>query len=164
MFHQGGIMMIETITYKNGKVFRNIDFQIMLRKEKIKVLQTSIKKVYKLAGINGPNGTDNMGIDYSRVNSSTPVTHIGLNDAGRLAESDIKQIKKLQNEIVQLRNRKRKLIKILKSLDGLEEQIFYRRVIMCDTQEEAAEAIGISRRHLQRIEKQMKENSISFDN
>jgi hypothetical protein len=156
-------MLETTITYQNGKVFKEIDFQIMLRKEKIKVHQQSIRKSYKLAGIDGPSGNDNMGIDYSRVTSSTPVARIGLDDAIRLADRDHKKIKILENEIDQLRYRKRNLLRVLKSLDGIEEQIFYYRVIMCETQETAAEEIGVSTRHLQRIEKQMKDVAILFE-
>ena len=107
-------------------------------------------------------GTDNMGIDYSRVVSSTPAAHIGLEDAIRMADRDYKQIKELKSEIGQLRVRKRNLLRILESLDGIEEQIYFHRVIMDETQEEAAEAISISKRQLQRIEKEMKKRSLHF--
>lgn len=153
-------MLETTNTYQNGKVFKEIDLQIMFRKEKIKTHQQSIRKAYKLAGIDGPSGSDNMGIDYSRVTSSTPVAHIGLEDAIRLADRDHKRIQLIENEINQLRSRKRNLLRILKSLDGIEEQVFYHRVIMNETQEEAAEEIGLSTRHLQRIEKQIKDELV----
>ncbi len=156
-------MILDTNLYQNGKVFKEIDFQIMIRKEQIKVHRQSIRKAYKLAGTDGPSGTNNMGIDYTRVTSNTPAAHIGLDDAIRLADRDYKRIKMIECEIVQLRLKKRNLLKILKSLTGIEEQIFYYRVIMDKTQEEAAEEIGFSTRHLQRIEKQMKDASVLFD-
>lgn len=143
--------------YENGKLFKEIEFQILIRKVKIRNYEQSIHTAYKLAGINGPSGDDNMGIDYSRVTSSTPAAHIGLEDAIRLSQPDHRQIDILKDEISQLRARKRNLVRVLKSLDGLEARIFYRRVIMCETQEEASENIGVSSRHLQRIEKQMKD-------
>ncbi len=157
-------MMLETTDlYQNGKVFKEINFQIMIRKEKIKTCEQSIKKYYKLAGINGPKGTDGMGIDYSRVSTSTHATHIGLDDAIRISEQDKRQIYILKREIDVLRRRKNNLMRILKSLDGVEEKIFYRRIIMKETQELAAEEIGLSTRQLQRIEKQMKNTLITLD-
>ena len=156
-------MLETTIIYQDGKVFKDIEFQIMIRKERLRVHELSMRKALKLAGINGPRGTDNMGVDYSRVTSSTPAVHIGLGDAYRMIEQDQKNIKRLREEIDLLRSRKRNLLRILKSLEGLEEQIFYHRVIMDKTQEAAAEMIGVSPRHLQRIEKQMKDNLISFE-
>ncbi len=153
-------MMMETTIYQNGKVFKEIDFQILMRKEKIGVHQQSIRKAYKLAGVDGPSGDDNMGVDYSRVISSTPVAHIGLEDAIRLADQDHKCIEILKSEITQLRIKKRNLLRVLKSLEGIESQVFFHRIIMTMTQEETAEKIGVSTRHLQRIEKQMKDASI----
>lgn len=156
-------MMFETTTYQNGKVFKEIDFQIMLLKIEINNHEKSIRKAYKLAGIDGPSGSDNMGMDYSRVISSTPTAHIGLDDAIRLADRDHKRIITLKNEINQLKLKKRNLLRILKSLDGINEQIFYYRVVMKLTQENASDEIGISKRQLQRIEKEMKDTFISFD-
>ncbi|MDF2844760.1 MAG: hypothetical protein K0R00_3186 [Herbinix sp.] len=155
--------METTNIYQDGKVFRDIDFQIMLRKEKIRVLRISTKKAYKLAGLNGPRGADNMGMDYTRVTSSTPVAHIGLDDAVRMVDRDNDQIKILENEINKLRARKRNLLRMLTTLDGVEAKIFYYRVVMDETQESTAEIMGFSHRHLQRIEKQMKENLIEFE-
>lgn len=149
--------------YQDGKVFRDIDFQIMIRKEKIKNHELSILKAYKLAGVNGPSGMDNLSMDYTRVRSNTPVAHIGLDDAAKMIDRDQAKIKILEYEIVELRNRKKNLIRILKSIDGLDEQIFYHRVIMCETQDDAADAIGVSKRHLQRIEKRMRETSKVFE-
>ena len=49
-------MLVTTNIYENGKVFKDIEFQILIRKEKIKICQQSIRKAYKLAGIDGPSG------------------------------------------------------------------------------------------------------------
>jgi hypothetical protein len=156
-------MMLDKVNiYQDAKVFKQIDFEIMLKKEKIRTNEQAIAKAYKLAGINGPTGYDNMGIDYSRVTSSTPAAHIGLDDAIRMAEPYQKQNDNLQKEISSLKNRKKVLLKTLNTLGGIENKIFLHRVIMDETQEEAADEIGLSRRHLQRIEKQMKHTSI-FD-
>ncbi len=144
------------IIYQDGKVFKEIEFQILLRKVDIKNLEISVNKVFKLAGTYGPKGEEGLGVDYSRVNSSTPVAHIGLEDAIRLAAKDRKRIKELKIEISELRARKRSMQKILKSLDDIEAQLFYHRVIMRETQDVAADEIGISKRHLQRMEKSLK--------
>lgn len=152
--------MFETI-YQDGKVFKDIDFQIMVRKEQIRNLELSITKSYKLATANGPKGIS--GVDYTRVISTTPIAHIGLDDVIITVEKNKKKIRILEEEIKILKNRKRNLIKTLKSLDGVNEQIFFHRVIMCETQETAADEIGLSTRQLQRIEKQMKDTAIIFD-
>ncbi|MDF2487313.1 MAG: hypothetical protein K0R46_3481 [Herbinix sp.] len=153
--------MLESI-YRDGKIFKEIDFQILLKNTEIRELKKSIVKSYKLAGAYGPSGTDNMGIDYSRVTSSTPVAHIGLEDAIRLSDRDYKRIKLLSNEVTELRRKKRKLLKILEALEGTEEKIYYHRVILKKTQEKAAEDIGLSTRQLQRIETKMKSGCISL--
>lgn len=150
--------MIQSSIYQNGKVFTEIDFQIMIRKDRIRVLNQSIAKAYKMAGIDGPKGLG--GLDYSGVTSSTPAAHIGLEDAIRMSERDKINLIILESELAKLRARKRNLIRILKSLDGIEEQIFYHRVIMKETQDVAAEKVGFSKRQLQRIEKQMKESCL----
>ena len=157
--------MSATLTniYQEGKIFKEIDLQIMIRKDRIRTHEISIEKSYKLAGVDGPRGMKGLGLDYSRVTSSTPTAHIGLEDALRLIERDKVKILLYEAEISELRNRKRNLVKIFKSLDGLEQQIFWYRVIMMDTQEEAAVNIGVSRRHLQRLEKQMRDSSIAFE-
>lgn len=157
--------MSATLTniYQDGKIFKEIDLQIMIRKDKIKTHEISIEKSYKLAGVDGPRGMNGLGLDYSRVISSTPAAHIGLEDALRLIERDKVKILLYEAEISELRNKKRNIVKIHKSLDGLEKQTFWYRVIMMNTQEEAADKIGVSRRHLQRIEKLMRESSIAFE-
>ena len=153
--------MIENM-YRDGKVFKELDFQILLKNAEIRELKKSIIKSYRLAGVYGPAGTDNMGIDYSRITSSTPVAHIGLEDAIRLSDRDYKRIKIISKDIAELRRKKRQLLKILEALDGTDEKIFYHRVILKKTQEQAAEDIGLSTRQLQRIEAKMKEASISL--
>ena len=154
-------MIQQPIIYQEGKIFRELDFQIMIRKEKIRNHQMSVMRAYKMAGLNGPKGLK--GLDYSGVTSSTSIAHIGLDDAAIMIDRDKENIKILEYEISELRSKKRKLIKALSSLDGIEEQIFYRRIIMCETQESAANSIGLSSRHLQRLEKRMKENSKIFE-
>lgn len=154
--------MTQTI-YQDGKIFKELDFQILLRKVDIINLEMSINKAFKLAEIGGPKGKADRGIDYSRVTSTTPVAHIGLEDAIRLAARDQKRVRQLRREISQLRTKKRNLIKIIKSLNGLEAKIFYYRVIMCETQEATALEIGVSTRQLQRIERSLRANLLVDD-
>lgn len=148
--------MLKTANFcEDGKVFKEIEYQIMLRKDKIRTYKKSIEKTHKLAGTNGPKGLSS--IDYSRVITSTRMAHIGLDDAIRMIERDEARILELEYEIKELRYRKRNLLLILQSLEGLEAQIYYHRFIMDESQGNAADKIGVSVRHLQRIEKQMKD-------
>jgi len=143
------------------KAFKELDFQIMIRKIDIKNLEKSVNKIYKLAGSDGPKGLG--GMDYSRVTSSTPAAHIGLDDVVRLTKRNYEKIKVVESEIAELRAQKKNLIKMLNSLDGLKKQLFYNRVLMCLNQKEAADEIGLSERQLQRIEKQIKSGIILFE-
>lgn len=149
-------MIMANSIYKDGKIFKELDFQIIIKKVDIKNLEISIDKAFHLAGVDGPKGENGLGVDYSRVISTTPVAHIGLEDAIRLAARDQKRISELKKEISELNSKKKKLIKILESLEGIEEKIFFHRVIMCETQEVAADKIGMSCRNLQRYEKNLK--------
>ena len=76
---------------------------------------------------------------------------------------DEEYIEQEKAAIKALRKRKRNLIKAVEILDGTEQNIFIYRVLYGMTQDAAAEAIGVSSRQLQRIEKQMKENTKVFE-
>jgi hypothetical protein len=133
----------------------------MLRKIDIRNLKESISKTYKMAGTGGPQ--NRLTVNYSAVVPSNRQAHIGLEDALRLVERDEKRIDILEVEISELRANKRKLIKMLGSLEGIEEQIFLHRKIMGETQEKAAEKVCLSIRQLQRIEKMIKERLTVYD-
>lgn len=153
--------MVQTSVHE-GKLFKEIEFQILMRKIDIKNLEKSIDKSFKLAGVNGPKGTEGLGVDYSRVISTTPEAHIGLEDAIRLAARDSHKIEELKKEISEYRSKKKNLIKIMSSLDGIKEKVFYQRIIMQETQETAADNIGLSKRQLQRIENELKASFTIF--
>ena len=80
-----------------------------------------------------------------------------------LIAKDEEYIEQEKAAIKTLRKRKRNLLKAVDILDGIEKNIFIYRVLYGMTQDVAAEAIGISTRQLQRIEKQMKENTKIFE-
>lgn len=138
--------------FEEGKVFKEIDYQILVCKERIRNHEASILKAKKMAGLFGPASIG--GLDYSK-GPSTQLAHIGLDDAARMIDKDNERIDEQKKLLKVLRTRKRSLIKALQILSGTEHQIFYQRFIMKKTQQEAADEIGISKRQLQRIEKQM---------
>jgi len=139
---------------QEGKLFKDLDLQITIKKLEIKEINNIIKKAYKLAGTDGPKGIG--GMDYSRVTSSTPVAHIGLEDAIRMTKKENSKIKKLENEIATIRTKKKKAMKIFEELDELDKQIFYYRVIMDLTQKEVAEKTGYCERHVQRVDQKIR--------
>ncbi len=147
---------------EDGRLFKEIEFQILLRKIDIKNLEKSVDKSFQLAGIRGPKGNDGLGVDYSRIVSTTKDAHIGLEDAIRLAARDNKRIAKLKNEISEYRKKKKNLIKLMNSLEGVKADVFYQRVIMKETQEVAADNIGLSRRQLQRVENELRASFTIF--
>ncbi len=84
-------------------------------------------------------------------------------DAITAIAKDEEYIEQERAAIKALRRRRRNLIKAVEILDGTEQNIFIYRVLYGMTQDSAAEAIGVSLRQLQRIEKQMKENTKVFE-
>lgn len=152
-----GEMVIENIEeqFERSNVIRDLDNQIMIRKLEIQNLNKTINKAFNLAEIWGPK--NHLTVDYSWVAPSNKQPHLGLDDAIRLSTGDTKQIHRLEGEIRRIRDRKKQIKKLYDSFEGIEQQIFLHRVLMNETQEEAAEYISISTRQLQRIEKKMKE-------
>lgn len=145
---------------QEGKLMKEIDFQILMCKEKIRNHEKSIETVKRMAGMNGPSGIGS--IDYSGQ-PKAGFSHKNFVDAFMSIAKDQEYIEHEKAAIRSLRNRKRNLIKAAQILDGMEQRIFVYRVIFAMTQDAAAEVIGVSTRQLQRIERQMKQNTKVFD-
>ena len=145
---------------QEGKLIKEIDFQILMCKEKIKNHEKSIETVKRMAGLNGPAGIGS--IDYSGQ-PKTGFSHKSFPDAIVSIAKDMEYIEMEKASIKSLRTRRRNLTKAAEILEGLEQRIFVYRVIFAMTQDAAAEVIGVSTRQLQRIERQMKQNSKVFD-
>lgn len=149
-----------TPNLQEGKLIKEIDFQILMCKEKIKNHEKSIAKIKRMAGMNGPVGIGS--VDLSGMPKAV-FSHMDFPDAIALIAKDEKYIEQEKAAIKTLRKRKRNLIKAVEILDGMEQNIFIYRVLYGMTQDAAAVTIGISSRQLQRIEKQMKENTKVFE-
>lgn len=144
---------------QEGKLIKEIDFQILLCKENIKNYQKSIEKTKRMSGMDGPSGI------RAGNCSGLPragIVHMDFPDAFASIAKDEKQIKRERETIRALRLRRRKLILTARSLEGTEQSIFVCRVIHKMTQDATADAIGISTRHLQRIEQRMKRETRVF--
>lgn len=149
-----------TPNLQEGKLLKEIDFQILMCREKIRNHEKSIERVKKMSGMYGPAGIG--AIDYSGQ-PKAGFSHMDFPDAIQSIKKDAEYIEYEKASIRALRRRKRNLIKAAEILDGMEQSIFVQRVIYGLTQDNAADSIGISVRQLQRIERQMKENSKVFD-
>ncbi len=149
-----------TPNLQKGKLLKEIDFQILMSKEKIRNHEKSIAKIKRMAGMNGPSGIGS--IDFSGM-PKAGFSHMDFPNAIALIAKDEEYIEQEKAAIKTLRKRKRNLLKAVDILDGIEKNIFIYRVLYGMTQDVAAEAIGISTRQLQRIEKQMKENTKIFE-
>lgn len=90
-------------------------------------------------------------------------SHMEFPDAVQAIAKDKEYIERELATIKSLRRRRCNLLRAASALEGLEQLIFIYRIIFSMTQYKAAEAIGISERQLQRIEKQMKEASRVFE-
>lgn len=73
-----------------------------------------------------------------------------------MIELDKMRIQELERERSELRRSKKRMEKIYESLSGMEEKVYYFRVIRKMTQADAAAEIAISERQLQRIEAGMR--------
>lgn len=145
---------------QEGKLLKEIDFQIMMSREKIRNHEKSIAKIKKMAGMNGPSGVSS--INYSGMPGGGSMHGMAFPDALGAIANDETHIRQEKEHISTLQKRRRNLIKAAKYLDGIEQQIFVYRVLYAMTQDVAAEKIGVSTRQLQRVEKDMKNNSNVF--
>lgn len=149
----------KTPNFEEGKLIRDIDFRIMICKEKIRNHQESIKKIKKMSGMNGPLGIG--AIDYSGI-PRAGFSHMDFPDALMSIAKAEEAIEKERESIRELRRRRRNLISAADRLEGAEQSIFVYRVIYGMTQDAAADAIGMSRRQLQRTEKKMRNGADIF--
>ena len=141
---------------KERDIFKEIELKIILINEQIKNHQRSIEKAKKMSGWQGPAGVS--GIDYSREPGNS--VHISFAEGLRMIEQDTERIRKLKEERADLKKSMKRIKKIYESLDGDEERVYYLRVIRKMTQEEAADEMGFSRRHFQRIEYGMRDQGL----
>ena len=141
---------------KERDIFKEIELKIMLINEQIKNHQRSIEKAKKMSGWQGPAGVS--GIDYSREPGNS--VHISFAEGLRMIEQDTERIRKLKEERADLKKSMKRIKKIYESLDGNEERVYYLRVIRKMTQEEAADEMGFSKRHFQRIEAGMRDQGL----
>ena len=142
-----------TLNLNDGKLIKDIDFQILMCREKIRNHLKSIEKVKRMAGMNGPAGIG--GVDYSGM-PHAGFSHMNFPDALASIAKDEEYIAKERETIRSLQRRRRNLIRAVEKLEGVERSVFVCRVIDRMTQGVAADAIGISVRQLQRIERKMR--------
>lgn len=148
--------MAKPIKKTERNLFDEIDLKIMLIGEQIKNHQRSIEKAKKMAGLNGPAGIS--GIDYSRETAKG--VHLSFDEALHMIQLDQERIEKLKKERTELRRSKKRTEKIYKSLAGADSEVYYLRIICKMTQEAAADEIGFSVRHIQRIEAGMRDQGL----
>ncbi|MCI8993154.1 MAG: hypothetical protein HFG80_10630 [Eubacterium sp.] len=148
--------MAKPVKKTERNLFDEIDLKIMLIGEQIKNHQQSIEKAMKMGGLNGPSGIS--GIDYSR--EPTKSVHLSFDEVLPMIQLDYERIKKLKKERTELKKSKKRIEKIYKSLDGVESKVYYLRIICKMTQEAAADEMGFSCRHFQRIEYGMRERGL----
>lgn len=144
------------IKSKERDIFNEIELKIMLINEQIRNHQRSIEKAKKMSGWAPPSGLN--GVDYSREPGNS--VRISFAEGLRMIEQDTARINRLKMERSELRKSKKRIKRIYESLDGNEEQVYYLRVIRKMTQEEAADEMGFSKRHFQRIEAGMRDQGL----
>lgn len=146
--------MPRSINIDGGKKIQGIDFQVSVCRAKIKNYQESIRKIKKMSGMYGPIGIGEM--DYSGL-PRAGFTHMDFPDALAAIAKNEECIEKEKELIRRLQRRRKNLINAAERLEGIEQMVFVCRSIHDMTQEAAAEAVGISVRHLQRIERKIRD-------
>lgn len=141
---------------RKKNVFEVIDFEIELINEQIRNHGKSIEKARAMADLRGPSGVS--GIDYARDPGGS--VHISFAEANRLISHDEERIAKLKDKRRRLRKDRKRIKRIHESLSGVEADVYYTRVILRMTQEDAADMVGFSRRHFQRIESEMRDKGL----
>lgn len=141
---------------KEKNIFKEIDLQIMLINEKIKNHKKSMEKAKQMMDLCGPAGVS--GMDYAREPGNR--VHISFAEGIQFIAQDAEHIRRLKEERAELRRRIKRIKDIYANLDGNEGRIYYLRVICGMTQEEAAEKMGFSKRHFQRMEAGMRERGL----
>lgn len=137
-------------------IFEVIDLEIELINEQIRNHKKSIEKARNMADLHGPANVS--GIDYAKESGGG--VHISFGEAIVLISQDQKRIENLKEKRKRLRKEQKWIKRIYESLSGVEADVYYTRVILRMTQEDAADKIGISRRHFQRIESKIKDKGL----
>lgn len=148
--------MAGTRTGKEKDIFSEAELEIMLINERIKNHRRSIEKAKKMSGLYGPSGVG--GIDYSMEPGSS--VHISFAEGLRRIQLDSRRIEELKAERAELRQSMNRIRRIYGCLSGDEGRAYYLRVIRKMTQEEAAEEMGYSKRHFQRLESSMRNRGL----
>lgn len=141
---------------RKKNVFEVIDFEIELLNEQIRNHEKSIEKARAMADLRGPSGVS--GVDYAREPGGS--VHISFAEVLMMISHDQERVAKLKDKRKHLRKDRKRIKRIYESLSGVEAQIYYTRVILRMTQEDAADTVGFSRRHFQRIESEMRDKGL----
>ena len=141
---------------RKKNVFEVIDFEIELINEQIRNHEKSIEKARAMADLRGPSGVS--GVDYAREPGGS--VHISCAEAFRMISHDQEHVARLKERRKHLRKDRKRIKRIYKSLSGVEAEVYYTRVILRMTQEDAADTVGFSRRHFQRIESKMRDKGL----
>lgn len=145
--------------FEGGKLIEDIDFQILMRREKIRNHLKSIERIKRMSGMNGPSGIGSVG--YSGM-PHAGFSHMDFPSALASIVKEEEYIEKERESIRALRRRRKNLIMAAEKLDGIEQHIFVCRKLYKMTQDAAADTIGISSRQLQRIERKMRDGMDIF--
>ena len=141
---------------KERDIFNEIELKVMLINEQIENHQKSIATIKKMSGWRGP--VEVSGIDNTKEQEK--MFHNSFGEGLRMIQRDAEQIARLKTELSKLYQSKKRIKKIYETLGGNEEQVYYWRIIRKLTQEETADKMGFSKRHIQRIEASMRNQGL----
>lgn len=141
-----------------GDLLRSIDQRIseyeFMKEDIRKEIQRYMKMCMK-------NDGGISGIDYSIEKVVSGSSRVDFQTAIQRIAGLQTNLNRVLDEIKVLRKKKKKLIEIYKRDQTLEAKVFFYREILEYSQEMTAAAVGYSVRQIQRIEKKLKEQTVS---
>lgn len=141
---------MDNVIYKS---YDDLCRQIDLLNSMLETYYEERYKILKMGGFEGLKELSGCATDNVSVMKTSQVDFIYAIE--RLVEID-KQVIELASSIEWLKSQKADIDQKLSEFDGIEEKVFYNRVVRGLSQDKTAEAIGRSIRHVRRIENRIK--------
>lgn len=136
-----------------GELIKSIDDQIADLTEMCNEIEEEIRRYWEICQQDNHGIT---GIDYSKDKISGGSLCLCFSDAISRINGLQNNLERIQDNIKELRAKQKKLMTIYKKDDSVMGKVFFCREINKLSQEKTAEKLGYSVRHIQRIERSLK--------
>lgn len=146
---------IKPLKTGQGELIKSIDDQITSLVEMRDEIEGEMGRYWRLCQQDKDIG-EITGIDYSKVKISNGSLRLGFGDVVSRINGLQKNLEKIQDNIKELRTKRKKLIMIYEKDTTTTGKVFFCREVSGLSQEKTAEKLGYSVRQIQRIERNLK--------